>query len=734
MTPIIPTPHLLEKGSGRKTFDRERVHTVRLLGEPSDRLTFAGEFLRKNLEERFGLHCRLLHDDAGAADFLICTDQRALEGGCLTEADLSHFTSEAAREQGYVLKSVAGEPALLFAQTEVGCLYAVATLLQALRKENDVWVLDDVVIRDYPDFLYRGNKWVLWCELGIWSYDRGDGLGAYLRRIIRKLDMALLYKVNMIIFDGWGWGVDPYPEYPALMRELNRQARLRGIHLMFTGQCSGHAKANTRPDLVRGHIYENRRGYPDGDSYDCIGGERFHGTCLSNEPLMEMRLADLRRFVAEVQPGALYVHQLDLLNLPSDAWTARCPGCRRAWPSDRLDASDGMAGAFARFYDEMVSCVQSVKTPEYDAERDCLIMLVSPGYMDAVAQDDNDWGAALTYWASLSRLMGHRENVFFGFREQFYNHTRATRRVPEMKENLQSRGAGHRLSLITFSGGDGWQNEQLFLPIPQLIPMYLGADMLLCACGHAYQEPLQLFNAEFMWNATGSPYTVPGGLPGDFAGFKALHDQCRAGNFRTPQVFGEGGFLEIACGKLYGEEGARAMAQLFSTRGAKGEPPVCFLKNKELLTSPRPEGTLQKVLGWDSETSADEVSRARATYEELLRVTNDAAQLLSRETAEDLSWFRESLLTASQYLGLLLDYVAIYQGLSALGGAASRQMDARMAALGDEVRAMRLREQKSRLQPVDYLKGALSGRDIILAFLENNLSRMREASGGTTHG
>ena len=72
-------------------------------------------------------------------------------------------------------------------------------------------------------------------EIDRWSYDWGDGIEAYTKRVKRKLDLCLRQKINMVLFHGFGWGTDLFPEFPALMQELNQYARQRGIHLMTGG-------------------------------------------------------------------------------------------------------------------------------------------------------------------------------------------------------------------------------------------------------------------------------------------------------------------------------------------------------------------------------------------------------------------------------------------------------------------------------------------------------------------
>merc|ERR1711964_77508 len=106
------------------------------------------------------------------------------------------------------------------------------------------------------------------------------------------------------------------------MKEVNREARLRGISLVSTGQSSGfcHRRNMIATSIYRGEVLENRNSYPDGESYECIGGDIYAGTCLSNRDLVRRNMESIVNFVSSVEPSALYVHQLDVLNLSQSMW------------------------------------------------------------------------------------------------------------------------------------------------------------------------------------------------------------------------------------------------------------------------------------------------------------------------------------------------------------------------------------------------------------------------------
>ena len=749
---IIPTPReRIELDGDPKSYAPDAVYNVVHLGDRSQKILFGLSYLKQHLKEEFGIHSNvseiLSHGATGYGnrDIIVCSNPSKAEEQFGVAAG-TFFDVEIAREQGYILENVANKPVVLVAATDQGCLHAMATLLELFIVREGRPKLDLVRIEDYPEFRYRGVKWTIWAELGVWSYDWGDGIEAFDQRTIEKLDMAFRYKINMIIFDGCGWDVEIFPEYASLMKELNREARLRGISLIFTGQSSGfcHRRNMIATDIYRGEVLENRKSYPDGESYVCIGGEIYAGTCLSNSDLVRRNMESIVNFVASVEPSALYVHQLDVLNLSQSMWDSRCPECRKRWPDDALDSESGMAGAYAEYYSELMRQINGVRSESFDAAYDCLVMIVSPGYLDSVAVEDEDWDLALRYWSLISKLMAHRENQYFGFREMFFNHGNDRRRISELKNAMDESGNGHHVGIIHFYGGDGWQSEQLFLPTPALNYVFTGADMLLTASGHAFQEAQQLFNAEFMWNPRQSDYRFDS-LPENFTQYVSLYNESRSGSLKPAKIYGEGGFLEIACSKLYGAAIGPLMAEVNALRGKSGTPPVPYLRNKELNTTPGPDGALQKWIGFDSDRAREDLVEAQLVVAELHDTTDAAKKILDRVDVgpgsgrndnPSVHAFKSFLATAVDYISLLVDYVAIYMGLvdsNALDSAKDRNPPHdEIESLSRRIELVSMENEHTRLVPVDYLEGALSGRRMIIRFLTHNLNLIRDYMNGVT--
>ena len=258
---IIPTPYKVDFTGGEKF----NIKKVCLLVENGAPLSRALELLCQKANFTFA--------DSDSADLVLSFN-----------TDDDFFNEKIAQEQGYIIKKE-NNVTYLYAKNLTGLAYGVTTLIQLIGK--DIKTLN---IYDKPDFKRRGNKWTVWAESGIWSYDFGDGKDAFISRIIRKLDMSLLYKINTIYFDGFGLNLDRFPEYCEVMKAVNDAAYNRGISLI-TG-CYGMSYGQQgHGDSYQGKAYLNRKGYPDGETYSCIG--YFDKTKVGEDATLEERIASV---------------------------------------------------------------------------------------------------------------------------------------------------------------------------------------------------------------------------------------------------------------------------------------------------------------------------------------------------------------------------------------------------------------------------------------------------------
>jgi len=589
---IIPTPQYLEPLEGGIALSGRDVR-IELAPEASPKVALAASILKGHLEVSApSLRGRVEICDAGSSAQggviirLVCPpfDERA--AAQLNLLDRQVLDGENAA-QAYILRSLDQNSVLLAGQPQ-GILWGVSTLRQCIKAQPDAYI-PGLYVRDFPSIQERiAAGWLLNGEANRWSYDRGKGLEAYEALCLRKLDQCLLYKINAVMFDGFGFGlVERFPAYPALMRRLNRHARARGIRLIFGGYGSGFGMAYQKGPLFEdaryfGTVFRNRSHYPDGPEYRCLG---YHadkvrqgidaatlGTCRSNDSLNGLKAAELTAFVEAVEPGGLYIHGEDYGGFDSlqKFWLQRCAQCRARWPNDNAAATDGGAGGIAHGYARLVEAINSVTVREgdYRASRDCLVLLTSPVYTPS-SDSSADWSKALTHWQNIARALPKAENVFATFREVFPQPCGGASWIEAFTQAMRETGRPLPACVYFLSGGDHWCNDYPFVATPAQSALFRGAAALYSACGSAYQEPQQLFNAECAWNlsvATACLGSSANGEPQKLW-LDLLHRDAR-----PERVFGAGGFLERACAALYGTAVAAKMTRYFS--------------NCEVLTAP----------------------------------------------------------------------------------------------------------------------------------------------------
>lgn len=758
----IPTPRSYQRSnSGYKVFYPHQTYSAVLLGEVSERFSYCGIFLKENLADTFSMHLDVLSRGEGEVtwneDIIICSNPSLLSEDIVEEEDRKLFTTANA-EQSYVIKCMENGPILILATTDIGCLYGVATLLQLCKGEkaagsNDLAKISihHSVTRDYPDFKYRGNMWTIWGEMGVWSYDRGDGIEAYKQRIISKLELMLKHKVNLVYIDAFGFDTERFPEYAELLRSLNREARLRGIRLATGSYTMGYGMIGTG-DVYRGEAFKNQKSYPDGEEYPCMGlvvddpefgTGQIYGTCLSNKELMKLKMAELKRFVTEVEPGALYLHSLDTTRLSHLDWSCRCSECRKKWPDDNKISETGAAGAFAYLFDQIAETVNSVKKDGYDAAKDCSIIFISPGYMTYLEKyiDDSKFIEGATFWTTISKKMKHKENVTFMFRELFLNSSDNDFRCKKLHEAMLEEGNGHALGIIWFCGADGFKSDQLFQVTSLLSYAFEGCDLILNANGHAFQEPLQLLNAEYMWNSKNSGFYNLENKPEKYQDFVAEYNRMMKTECRPEGIYGEGGFLEIACCHLYGNDVGRKMAEVFKLKGENFEPPVAYSANVDMLT-----GRFKVVfpMRWDNILNREEIEGMLKRFKQLFHVSSQAKRIvddvlteegLSGEAANEIRWLSQCFDVGVRQSGFLVQYMNMYQRLddyfaahdSTTGNDRIVNLDEVRSEIDkfiSEVRACREEIEQWGLTPIDSLGGALVRRIELFDFLEYNLGLM----------
>jgi Glycosyl hydrolase family 20, domain 2 len=502
---------------------------------------------------------------------------KPLVSNLLDDDDRRVLSDLSSKEQCYILRiDPTGRRVALVGGSEQGVLYAATTLLQLWSVERGKLMASETHIRDYPDFRYRAAAdWLLQAEVNRWAYDWGDGKTKYQQRIKRKLDFCLKYKINMVFVDGFGWTAEKTAGYAYMMRELNRYARDRGIKLIFGGYGAGNRPEIVESDHNIGKVYLNRYHYPHGTVYRCLAADTFNssperevslptlGTCRANDELMGLKAKELEEFVRSVEPGALYIHHEDQgdFDPTQQAWFYRDPQCRRRWPNDDLKARDGGAGALAHGYTKLLEMVLRVKDPAtgYDASKDCTVIMISPVYR-LREESQQDWNNVLDLWENVISLMPQHENLQIGFREIFYQGDTGQRWVEGFRKRMQARGLVSNAFLFFLGGSQGYTNNYPFTATAVLNGHFKGAETIYNFSGGLHQEPLQILNGAFGWNASSPGSQHP-------QTYKETHHlwQKLNTNQETPrEVFGEGGFLELACQKIYGPDAGQFMKKYFT--------------------------------------------------------------------------------------------------------------------------------------------------------------------------
>ncbi len=555
--------------------------------------------------------------------------------------------------QSYIIRSPDSTSLWVLGSSEQGVLLAAMTILQSITRNSTGIEIPGLYVRDYPDFEFRAaSDWLLNGEGNRWSMDRGQGVEAYRRLIKRRLDHALRYKINMVLMDGFGWGLKQrFAGYAELMRDLSIYARARGIHLLYGGYGASYGMAYQTGPIYEegaylGEVFKNRESYPDGPTYQCMGFDRgkkgvdasILGSCRSNEELNKLKAEELRKYVEAVEPGALYIHNEDFGNVrrTETIWQKRCAHCRKRWPNDSLLAPDGGAGGLGNGYAALVRAVNSVKNPStgYDAARDCQIILISPVYMpDSPAPDD--WARALELWKNIGEQLPRSGNVQVGFREVFPQKYGSEKWTEQF--NVTMRNAGLNLGqFLYFAGGsDDWASDYPLTGVPSMNALFLGARTIYNGTGDFYREPMEIISAEYSWNFRSTGFFTD---PVRNAETVDIWRNYLFGKSQPDAVFGAGKLYDRVCNLLYGPQAGPIMASYYKESAA--------LSDIAVTESDRAVGRGYLPMSWnrayalpehwrhmalDSKTWAPQINNER--YEEVLAGMKIARKELHRRLA-----------------------------------------------------------------------------------------------------
>jgi len=583
---IIPTPQYYEpmQNSLRIT----RGGSVGIVLGPATasldpQLRLAADFVRRDLEAAdSSLKVEILTEASPqseeAAIHLWDYSANRNPGGGLSFLDREILTDSGHFGQSYVIRMPDENSMWVVGSSGQGVLLGAMSVLQLIQKAPDGVEISGAYVRDFPDFRYRAAAdWLLNGEANRWALERGQGTDAYRRLCQRKLDEALRLKINMVVFDGFGWGLKQrFAGYGELMKSLTQHARARGIHLVFGGYGASYGISYQTGPLYEstpylGEVFKNRESYPDGPTYECMGfphpkkgvNPRVLGSCRANDELNHLKAEELRQFVEAVEPGALYIHHEDFGDIQETqaGWLQRCDRCRKRWPNDSVEASDGGAGGLAHGYAALIQAVDSVKNPAdgYDAARDCVINLVSPVYM-AESHPTDDWSHVLELWKNIGLQLPWANNVQICFREIFPTEYGGQTWLSAFNSVMRKANLNIGTYLFFLGGADGYSTDNPLSAVPALNAMFQGATGMYNFSGDFYGEPMEAINAEYSWNTRSTGFF---GDPARYAATLQLWRQYMSEEGAPPEIFGEGSIYAAACNLMYGPKAGPIMAAYY---------------------------------------------------------------------------------------------------------------------------------------------------------------------------
>ncbi len=491
-------------------------------------------------------------------------------------------------------------------------------------------------------------------------------------------------------------------------------------------------------NTFHGKSFLNRKSYPDGEVYECIGTydaydidfdtettdyshrldnvyAREHGTCLSNEALTALKLEEMKDYITKTHCGGLYFHNMDAHEIHPELWKARCEMCRKKWPNDDLFAKDGCAGAFAEYFNTIAGELSKIKDGDYDASKDLKIMVVSPGYLYPVVTNDEDFNTGVDFWKAVSEYL-ESDVIAIGFRENFFYHDKDIRRA----EKIIEKDFKHDTMIINFSGGDGYYDDKIFTPTASFNYIMKGFDGMLCANGNGFQEPVQLFNAEYLWNSESSAYFNIEDKPKNQTEFLMLYRSAIKSRFRPEEIYGYKGFIDVICEKIYGEKAGESMAKLYKLCGKNGEPPILCASSVDIYTN---FSKLIFPMRWDNaDITSDKITEMTERFLECSKISAKAEEIMSLTsevpadayaTQTDMEWLCDCAQMGKKLTALFYEYMLIYTELDS----AFAKGEAFRTGLIDDINALKVKINSynewidgSDRKPIDKLGGGLVRR------------------------
>ncbi len=251
---------------------------------------------------------------------LTCEDQSA---AVLMKRYAMNVTPTDPGSQGYAI-AVSKDQIVIVGSDSVGALYGAMTLRQMIQGGEQGAYVNAAVVRDKPDYFYRGGLSVKrgLARIALNAKDRADAIKT-------GLDWLMHHKLNMVMdYEYYDPRVVP-EKLKTFYRDINTYAVERGIYPMcnWTSQVYGWWTSKTHGILPPG--IKTKKDWPcvyDGrvyrDSYHCWSAD---------EQAQEAAVA-MADYFKECQFKILYFHNIDGGSLDDpEFWSKRCERCRSRW-------------------------------------------------------------------------------------------------------------------------------------------------------------------------------------------------------------------------------------------------------------------------------------------------------------------------------------------------------------------------------------------------------------------
>jgi len=181
-----------------------------------------------------------------------------------------------------------------------------------------------------------------------------------------------------------------------------------------------------------------------------------------------------------------------------------------------------------------------------------------------------------------------------------------------------------------------------------MAPFYQGAESICLSNGGVHEEPVQVLNAEFLWNGSAGGYRPE---PPDEASAGELFRRMARGHHRPPELFAPGQLFQRICHRLWGPAAGQAMYLAYTVPGESGDGPVSrvWWSVTSCLARLRAQPATQAT-DWNQE-HARWLRRLEHTRQALAHA-QEAARLCDRE---DVRWFAQSLDIGSRFAEAMVD-------------------------------------------------------------------------------